>query len=100
MVTHYIKMTPVDSELTESELNKVKNKLISQLKKTLKCRIRANFLAKCIQHKVTPATLSVVAPKNEACQTPELAKQYQNAANSASQSYVKIAFSDVSYSKL
>ena len=44
-------MIPVDSELTESELRKVKNKLITHLKKTHTCRIRANFLGKCIQHK-------------------------------------------------
>ena len=71
-------MTPVCSELPEDELRKVKNKIVNHLKKSHVCRIRANFLGRCVQHKVTPPTLSVSAPKSEACQTPQIAKQYQN----------------------
>ena len=68
--------------------------MIAHLKKVHTSRIRANFLGKCIQHKLTPPTLAVRPPKSEACQNAQLSKQYQNAACSASQSYVKIAFSD------
>ena len=87
-------MTPVDCELTHDELRKVKSTMIAHLKKVHTSRICANFLGKCNQHKLTPPTLAVKPPKSEACQNTQLSKQYQNAACSASQSYVKIAFSD------
>ena len=90
-------MTPVNVELPEDELKKVKNMFVTHLNKLHTCRIRANFLEKCLQHKVTPPTLCIKAPKNEACQNPQIAKQYQNAAQSASQSYVKIAHNDAKW---
>ena len=90
-------MTPVNVALTEDELKKVKNSFVTHLKKLHTSKNRANFLEKCLQHKVTPSTLCIKAPKNEACQNPQAVKQYQNAAQNASQSYVKIAHNDAKW---
>ena len=77
-----------------SELGREWNLISRKLQKCHQCESRVWFLGQCLKFNIVPATLRVMAPKNQPSQDPKTSNQYENVAHSVSIKNLRIAYGD------